>query len=130
MRGARPAAALLVTLPGCALFVDLDSSGYRNADSGDALAVTCDADAMCSTLALGCVAAKDCAAGQVCCLGGTPPSSSFACEMGPACSSPVQLCQTDGECIGVRCVSQQCSFGGSVLTFQACGNLSFCSPGP
>jgi hypothetical protein len=130
MRVAWSAAALLVTLPGCAIVADLDSSGYRLADAGDARGVGCDADAMCSALSLGCVAAKDCAVGQICCLALTSSSSaSVACEMGSTCSF-AQLCQTDVECPGAQCISQQCSFGGPVFTFHACGNVLTCSPGP
>lgn len=131
-RVALSAAALLVVEPGCALFADLDASGYRLADAGEAQGVACDADAMCSALTLACVEAKDCATGQICCLAATSPMvASFACEMGPSCASSVQLCKTNAECGTAACISQRCNFGGPMLTFQACGNVPlFCAALP
>lgn len=116
---------------GCAVITDLDVKGYRLADAGQPGDGACIGDAPC--VSLGCIAAANCAAGEVCCLTLTPTSSfSLGCQSG-ACTAPpgIQLCKTDAECpSGGPCAPQQCSFGGPPLTLAACNQLPGCSPLP
>jgi hypothetical protein len=86
-----------------------------------------------SGLVLGCVSATDCVGdggAQICCL--TPSASSFAatCQAAPCGGTfSIQLCKANTECADdASCTSQQCTYSGSSVTLQACGNIPTCSP--
>jgi hypothetical protein len=122
---------VVVPLAGCAAVTDLGVSGYQLADAGQSGDAACQEDAVC--VSLGCVAAANCSAGQVCCLTASSTSSvDLACQPAPCeALAGVQLCKTDAECVnGARCTTQQCAFGGPALTIGACNRLPNCSPLP
>jgi hypothetical protein len=118
-------AALVLVASGCSVVMNLDTNGYRAAEAGagEAQASGCNADAGCFDL--GCSASANCDGGKICCL--APSFASFDCEMGPACSTNVQLCTSDVECASASCIHQQC---GSALRIHACGSIPFCTTMP
>jgi hypothetical protein len=125
MRLAGCAAVLVLAGSACTVFMNLDTNGYGPVDASVAQDSGCEPGIAC----LECVAGVNCDGGRICCLAAS--LISLDCEMGPTCSTGVQLCQTDVECAGGSCVHQQCSFdGGAPLKIRACGTIAFCSAVP
>ena len=118
-------ACSLALVGGCFIFTG-STDGYQLIDSGQPeTSVACSGDAEC--VALTCVSASDCAAGEVCCLGASPTSLASSCQVGPC--AQFQLCNGNSECgdSGETCASEQCSSSGVSLTLQSCTPIPGCA---
>jgi hypothetical protein len=94
-----------------------------------------DAGATCpsDTAAVLCNETADCSPGQVCCASLFAGDGGYiSAQCAASCPAPgMQLCRTNGECSGDKCVVQTCSDG---LTYEMCSlstSAAFpCTPGP
>ncbi len=123
------AGALLAGASSCALFMDLDVSGYtaEPVAASDA-AVVCGPDGGCITVS--CIGDKDCDAGSVCCLELTsfsPLAVSATCQAGSTCPPPgLQLCNGGSSDCGDAATCTPCTVGG--FTLATCGTSIACTP--
>ncbi len=129
-------AAVSMTLgPGCALFTDLDTRGYQEADAGAGEGgLACTGDANCAAESLSCVSVANCPSAQVCCL--TPTSTTLsavniACQPTASCglaNLSVQLCASSAECDnGDPCTKQKCVLAGTATSLSACTLIPTCA---
>jgi hypothetical protein len=115
---------------GCALFMDLNSDPYRQAEAGAGEGGTCTGDAGCTILAIDC--STECPSGQACCVTiNSSTSYRAACEAPAACSAAgalsVELCAATGECEdGDSCIAQTCPFTGPAIV-RACSLIPMCT---
>jgi hypothetical protein len=108
---------------GCALFEDLSSDPYRLVEAGPGKG--CSGDGGCTSVTIACT--PNCSIGLVCCISpGLDSSVSGACVAPSACSteSSFQLCESADECEGGSCITQTCTFNGT-LEVRACTTIPF-----
>ncbi len=115
---------------GCALFMDLNSDPYRQAETGAGDGGSCTGDAGCTILAIDC--STECPSGEACCVTiNSSTSYGAACVAPAACSAAgaisVELCSATGACVdGGSCTAQTCPFTGPAIV-RACSLIPSCT---